>query len=535
MATPVGAGTSSYQLLSFDTAMIMRRYLSLPDIVALRLTCKSWRSLFNDEMLSRQALLQHASFSPEASVAASGKQTYRDTITRLVGRDASLGSYTKSVFPVDDAASFIYRDGYLARLDRDQSKITISHIHDNGRVIAVIGPLTADTTYGYGEGRPLVSIWNYEQGVLTYSLHSSVDFTINAPGTCVSIRVEDKNGHPIKPFIVHERPSSFRRAEERHVSLRNRWSQSLSVGCMYNPPNCLEVFLRHFPVPIEVYYRSSDEVFYAETHWRELSPLKPGKDFACEIFDDLYLAVDLRDADCRDGSGSGKHDEMFYSCFSVDMRPNVKERELKKHDRFRRLASEGPVSDNWTRLSLQRDQATNEILIVESRVFWPEGRSSQRRIASCTPFWGPMNEPERTMVEPTLTAWEELPEHLQTFKTLFTAYSLSKRAFIDFIVSQGSDNQDSLHLRLTTVDGNSQPVRRSRLLEQAYPPKVQHYKRDLRVSFDERTLVYSYGYRPCEDKDDSQQNIDWTRNLVCRTFDPCLLLRSPPDETIEST
>ena len=44
---------------------------------------------------------------------------------------------------------------------------------------------------------------------------------------------------------------------------------------------------------------------------------------------------------------------------------------------YRRQHAEDPINDSWTNLSLQVDESTNHLVIVESRREWLDGASKQ--------------------------------------------------------------------------------------------------------------------------------------------------------------
>jgi hypothetical protein len=69
----------------------------------------------------------------------------------------------------------------------------------------------------------------------------------------------------------------------------------------------------------------------------------------------------------------------FYHCirFPLD-RPVYAELEANKRI-YRRQHSEGPIHDSWTDLTLQVDEGTNELVIVESRREWLKSSSRQSR------------------------------------------------------------------------------------------------------------------------------------------------------------
>jgi hypothetical protein len=69
----------------------------------------------------------------------------------------------------------------------------------------------------------------------------------------------------------------------------------------------------------------------------------------------------------------------FYHCvrFPIpDPRPDTCEVNMRL---YRRQHCEGPIHDSWTDLSLQVDEETNRLMIVEARQEWLDGRSKQNR------------------------------------------------------------------------------------------------------------------------------------------------------------
>jgi hypothetical protein len=69
----------------------------------------------------------------------------------------------------------------------------------------------------------------------------------------------------------------------------------------------------------------------------------------------------------------------FYRCARFPLERPFSDA-LKTQKRiYRRQHAEGPINDSWTDMSLQVDESTNELVIVESRREWLEGGSKQTR------------------------------------------------------------------------------------------------------------------------------------------------------------
>jgi hypothetical protein len=67
----------------------------------------------------------------------------------------------------------------------------------------------------------------------------------------------------------------------------------------------------------------------------------------------------------------------YYHCIKIPL--GETKPDLKAHPIWQRQHGEGPINDSWTDLSLQKDDQTNELLIVECRKEWLGGGSANIR------------------------------------------------------------------------------------------------------------------------------------------------------------
>ncbi len=67
----------------------------------------------------------------------------------------------------------------------------------------------------------------------------------------------------------------------------------------------------------------------------------------------------------------------YYHCIKIPL--GDKKPDLKAYRIWQRQHGEGPINDSWTDLSLQKDEQTNELLIVECRKEWLGGGSANIR------------------------------------------------------------------------------------------------------------------------------------------------------------
>ena len=180
----------------------------------------------------------------------------------------------------------------------------------------------------------------------------------------------------------------------------------------------------------------------------------------------------------------------YYHCIKIplgDTKPD-----LKAHRIWQRQHGEGPINDSWTDLSLQKDEQTNELLIVECRKEWLGGGSANIRtyytqplrlntdvdvMQTCNfPADDPLtrtldehskphfSEPEKRIRKHYHHEYEQsrldprnsAPRDFILAKTKFRAYNHSAMSFIDLVsdpapVAAGSVRmRDRLRLRIAS-------------------------------------------------------------------------------------
>ncbi|OOO03936.1 hypothetical protein OAory_01095770 [Aspergillus oryzae] len=116
---------------------------------------------------------------------------------------------------------------------------------------------------------------------------------------------------------------------------------------------------------------------------------------------------------------------------------------------WRRNQQEGPINDTSSNISLQRDEATNQLTILECRDEWHQGSSEHFRTYYRQPLPSPSEAMQRLDYE---RPWKRLRRHYHPERTLdrndplhrqgysssraiFSTYNLSTSTFIDLISS----------------------------------------------------------------------------------------------------
>lgn len=201
-----------------------------------------------------------------------------------------------------------------------------------------------------------------------------------------------------------------------------------------------------------------------------------GSTVAFEIHDGFFYAVS--------NQGTYEVEEVdwtsFYHCVRIPLDNPVAEAVQQDTRVYRRQHAEGAIHDSWTDLTLQHNEKTNDIFIVESRREWVGATSKQARTfytsrinfnapASTDYLWDlnssrndtarPLPLPDNDiltsvlgsshnanfMPTPTQYSWTRHPEFLSTTsvkqkprsfilaRTKFRAYNFSCSTFIDFV------------------------------------------------------------------------------------------------------
>ncbi len=99
-----------------------------------------------------------------------------------------------------------------------------------------------------------------------------------------------------------------------------------------------------------------------------------GSEVSFRIHENTFYAV----TNCDDSDVIEVDFTSCYRCYKFPL-DNPRVENVRRHRMYRRQHGEGPLHDSWTNLTLQVDERTNDLVIVEARKEWPEGRSRHSR------------------------------------------------------------------------------------------------------------------------------------------------------------
>lgn len=174
----------------------------------------------------------------------------------------------------------------------------------------------------------------------------------------------------------------------------------------------------------------------------------------------------------------------FYNCVSI---PLSEGQEPIFTRSYRRDAyQEGPTHEGWNQLSLQLDEQTGSLCIVDVRKVWLGGASTHRRFASIVP-WPTIDRtvpsgrsdaetfelhkhPSCVNTEPALSPsihLDSLAEPPRLSQRLFSGYNLNARAFVDVLLTKSKATQDpkERNLAMLVRIAASKPLKNALSLE----------------------------------------------------------------------
>ncbi|KAF7509371.1 hypothetical protein GJ744_008094 [Endocarpon pusillum] len=471
---------TSLNSLPFDLVHVIASSLDVHDFVHLSRVSRHFQNLLQNESMARRTLQQTVLYTREGQIVhdREGYYSSRQAIERVHSVRQSLGSarpYSVSVLAYGEA--FIYSEGVLCYVDGPL--VRIIDIHGGSQVEDVVRVLTINqrlssrvasepsvlqpfdetriTGISYSE-RILVCLCESEATnehwllVVDLSQHRDRRDPFRHPLTCTT-----------KLFIRHDRSylyygtHSGRRSDGHHEWLitgldlekgrpitTKPFQLADFVGSDVGSTACFKIHEKHL---YAVSNQTSFEV--EEVDWTSYYH---------------YIKIPLGD----------------------------KKPDLKAHRIWQRQHGEGPINDSWTDLSLQKDEQTNELLIIECRKEWLGGGSANIRTYYTQPLrlntedhvvptcHFPADDPlTRTLDEYSKPHFSEPQKRIRKYyhheyeqsrldprnsaprdfilaKTKFRAYNPSAMSFIDLVsdpapVAAGSARmRDRLRLRIAS-------------------------------------------------------------------------------------
>jgi hypothetical protein len=339
-----------------------------------------------------EATAAHESASEDASKKA---------ILRIYNRRKALAAGTPvSATVVGSGTEFTFNEGILCCLGRDG--IQISDLYGCRRdskisVVAITRQL-APEEFTYSSIRLL----NYSEGVLAILCRgeqSDANYLLAMDvhsGTHVMPAMSIDNINRL--FVRHTKEVLFFGRHTGTGSHRFReWVvQGVSLG--------KHQFRRYCRTARTMIDSWKSEII----QFREFPGSEIGLTVAFKIHDGFFYAL----SNCSAFDVVEVDWTSFYHCIRFPILSPRQENCMINRQIYRRQHSEGPINDSWTELSLQADERTNKLLIVEARTEWKSGGTNQTRTFYATEI-GPLR--------PVTDHEEEEPQQVGPVGDLFSA------------------------------------------------------------------------------------------------------------------
>ncbi|KAF1927557.1 uncharacterized protein M421DRAFT_101539 [Didymella exigua CBS 183.55] len=362
-----------FENFSYDVIFELNKYLSLDDVVHLSQTCRQLRaSIFSNDQVARQVVGAHHLYTEEASEAQQKIFTYRHALCSIYERRQAFSvARPFAAQVVGQGHSFLYRCGVLCA-KRDST-------------ISVTSVRSAGPSFEFNLGQLLLDHEEYHLGNSFEMMYYSEDLL----AVLVAINEQESNGgDPQENFIVLTRTTPG-------LSDRERIIRVVSIG---PAADSCRLFVRHTS---KYMYFGLHNTLGRDGHRKwvikgcSLDPDEPDNDIWMNpplLIEDFHgndvgstVAFEIHDGYFYAVSNQGTYEveevdwTSFYHCVRFPLDNNAKEAVQRDTRVYRRQHAEGAIHDSWTDLTLQHDEETNELYIVESRREWLGATSKQAR------------------------------------------------------------------------------------------------------------------------------------------------------------
>ncbi|EUC35588.1 hypothetical protein COCCADRAFT_90432 [Bipolaris zeicola 26-R-13] len=470
--------------LPFDILFCVAANLSLEDIVHLSQTCQQLSALMDERTVCRSIIEVDFPYTEEAKLARTEKITYKQAVRAIYDRRNALSTaYPFSARTWGNGNAFVYGQGILCVLE--SKTVHLSDLRSQSHDIHI------DLTVFAGPilGPPFPVPGNFDVDLLNYA------------DRILAVHLK-KEGESDGGYIIA-------------LNMARNCPDDKRLVQMVRLPSSSKLFVRH--TADFLYYgthtgRGSDGHHKWEIGGVRLNNSIKIQDGAKRLVLDNFHGSDIGSTvafEIHNGhfyavsnQTTFEVEEIDYTSFYHVARfplhsplPASVERDERL---YRRQHKQGPIHDSWTDLTLQSDESTNEMVIVESRREWAEASSRQSRTFYVTRLeFGSENDtmdisdelllPEddiylpvidssnRPQWKPTpdLFSWSQHPEFCGTdpaprsfmlARTKFRAYSYACTTFMDLVEDQECCNDASkppcLRLRIgsrreTGLDDNA--------------------------------------------------------------------------------
>ncbi|KAH7118723.1 hypothetical protein B0J11DRAFT_440293 [Dendryphion nanum] len=367
--------------IPFDILYLMIPMLTLEDLISLSITCRYTKIIIEEHSFCRKIVEMYIPYSMEGILARRQEISYSQALKDVQDRrDAISKVYPFSARNFGQGTSFTYRQGVLCVLNGTHLYVSYLGFPNRNLDLDLCSLLSSAHSYFDDLQDLKISLLHYSDNVVSLytvnRLHrnSSLLFAI-------STREKPLEGTRIMARIVLE--SSYK------LFVRNSETH-LSYGTFTGIGNTGHHEWRVGSLPL-----SHSSSASCHPRWLQLESFTCdmiGVTCAFEIHDGHFYAIAAPHDQDEDvflfpPSNKERYENNFrnyyYHCLRFPVALPYFHAAQEKNI-FRRQDREGPIHDSWTNISLQIDEGTNALMIVESRREWRQACSHANRTAYFT-------------------------------------------------------------------------------------------------------------------------------------------------------
>ncbi|KAI1973092.1 hypothetical protein LOZ51_005135 [Ophidiomyces ophidiicola] len=367
--------SQKFDLVPFDIWHEIASYLGPNDYVNLSLVNRDMYEMLKDEFTARKSAQRFMFHSAECRLAASGKISYRQAIGRIFNVwEAVATANPYSVGLMGYAESFQFRQGVLCYQFGDVIRVMNAREAQDTEVVIDVKAAFADAVlhreFTQHDDNLRTSLKHYSDGIASCLCEWSNRVWLLAFDV-----------HSVRLGMSSNRVKMARQLDStRGLFIRNNGTY-LYYGThsrrVHHSHRDHHEWLIH-----GVNLEDNSDITKRPLQLENVVGSELGSTICFEIRDDFLYIV----------SNQTQHEEeevdwtSFYICVRI---PLSRPTEPMWQRYWRRQHQEGPLNDTWTSLSLQTDDETGNLIIVESRREWRDGGSENYR----TYYMQPIDRP----------------------------------------------------------------------------------------------------------------------------------------------
>ena len=307
----------------------------------------------------------HVPHSREAKLARREEITYREAVQRIYERrEAFAKAAPFSARILGYGSAFLYRQGVLCFLSGSCVRVLDLHTSSGPtRIINLSSIINILVPAGTSNVEPKVSLLYYSDDIIAIH-YERKSRPSDSWLLAISTKADTPDGHRLIASVELESSS---RLFVRHTESFLYFGTHSGTGTH-----------GHHEWRIQGISLDQKHAFPPDTKPLQLEDFVGsdiGSTVAFEIHDGYFYALsnqtsfDVEEVDWTS----------FYHCVRFRLEQPFKNALEINARIYRRQHAEGPINDSWTDLSLQVDESTNNLVIVESRREWLDGASKQHR------------------------------------------------------------------------------------------------------------------------------------------------------------